>query len=88
MDYTKFDMNMALSLLATAEYKYNKLTSKEKQARKEERERWEEEYRINECVSQGKCPDCKGKLIRGKKDKRNNYKRTWTCSECESKFTR
>lgn len=88
MDYTKFDMNMAISLAAIAQHKYNKLTPEEKQTRKEEREKREEEYRINKCVQQGKCPHCNSKLIRGKKDKNNNYIRTWTCLRCDSKFMR
>ncbi|MGJ0846574.1 hypothetical protein ACR77J_07790 [Tissierella praeacuta] len=88
IDYTKFDMNMAISLAAMAQHEYNKLTPEEKQARKDKREKWEEEYRINKCIQQGKCSYCDSKLIRGKKDKHNKYIRTWTCSGCGSKFMR
>jgi uncharacterized protein with PIN domain len=45
------------------------------------------QQRIEYFIHQGRCPDCGSKLIRGKKDKRNDYKRTWTCGECEKTFT-
>lgn len=32
------------------------------------------------------CPNCKGKLARGKKDKNDKYKRTWTCKNCKSSY--
>lgn len=28
------------------------------------------------------CPDCSGKLIRGSKQKKHNYKRGWRCIDC------
>ena len=48
--------------------------------------KWEsdkENKRVKEYIQQGICPYCEGKLIRGKKDKKNNYKRTWNCVKCE-----
>lgn len=85
-DYTEFNLNAAISLAAMAQHEYNKLTPEEKQARKKEREKRDEEYRVSKCINQGKCPYCDSKLIRGKKDKHNNYIRTWTCLKCDSKF--
>ena len=38
---------------------------------------------IQQHIQQGICPHCEGKLIRGKKDKKNDYMRTWKCSSCE-----
>ncbi|MFK3936630.1 hypothetical protein ACI2JA_03820 [Alkalihalobacillus sp. NPDC078783] len=32
------------------------------------------------------CPECDGKLKRGKKEKVLSYKRTWNCSCCEKRF--
>lgn len=46
------------------------------------REALQEQKRVNACIIQGKCPECQGKLIRGKKDKKNGYKRTWMCVTC------
>ena len=47
------------------------------------REAEQEQKRVNACIQQGLCPECLGKLIRGKKDKKNGYKRTWNCLKCE-----
>jgi RNase P subunit RPR2 len=54
----------------------------EREVEKEQEIIREEQKRITACIQQGKCPDCSGKLIRGKKDKKNGYKRTWTCMKC------
>lgn len=55
----------------------------------EEKQRIEQEHETAglERVRQARiirniCPSCEGKLIRGKKDKRNDYKRVWKCSSC------
>lgn len=48
---------------------------------KERLERRAEEARIGKIRS-NTCPDCSGKLTRGKKCKRNNYKREYLCGEC------
>lgn len=62
-----------------------KYTEEEREAMKQERENFrKEEVRCSQ-VRQGICPTCNGKLIRGKKDKRNEYKRSWECKECEEK---
>ena len=41
----------------------------------------EEEARQN-YIRKGNCPSCDGKLIRGKKSKENDYKRSWKCTDC------
>lgn len=28
------------------------------------------------------CPSCSGKLVRGSRNKHNDYKRTWGCIDC------
>ena len=55
---------------------------KEKEKEAKAIEALQEQKRVNACISQGKCPECLGKLIRGKKDKKNGYKRTWKCISC------
>lgn len=61
----------------------------------EERQRIETEYRemerlqnIKLHLNAGRCPECKAKLTRGKKDKRNNYERVWHCSGCGKDFNK
>lgn len=72
----------AMMLGANKNFK-EKYTKEERERMKQEREAIrEEEIRCSQ-VRQGICPSCKGKLIRGKKDKRNNYKRSWKCEDCE-----
>ena len=80
--------NATLLTLAATEYKDSRLTTEERKTKENEREKRKEQLRISKMVQQGKCPYCEHKLIRGKKDKHNNYVRTWTCSKCDSKFSR
>lgn len=40
----------------------------------------------NSLICRGICPKCNSKLIRGKKDKKNGYKRTWRCESCNMDF--
>lgn len=72
------------SMMLGANQKYKeKYTKEEREIMRQEREVSRlEEIRCSQ-VRQGICPSCEGKLIRGKKDKRNNYKRSWECKECE-----
>lgn len=37
-------------------------------------------------IRSGKCYECSGKLARGKKDKNNDYKRNWECTECGTDY--
>lgn len=71
-----------LSSLMIAANQNSKLSPEEK-AEREEKRRIQSEQRIRQAkVIKNICPDCEGKLIRGKKDKKNNYKRIWTCKDC------
>jgi len=51
--------------------KFNSLPQEEQDRITNEREAREESKRVSARIQQGLCPDCLGKLIRGKKDKKN-----------------
>lgn len=65
----------------------SKLTTEEKMERKEKRRLLEEERIRKAKIIKNICPECEGKLIRGKKDKKNDYKRIWNCESCKSSHT-
>lgn len=47
----------------------------------------EEKRRIIKCINNHKCPnEDNGVLIRGKKEKDNDYKRGYVCNVCKSKW--
>lgn len=72
------------ALLASSVHHNNKRTPEEREAiAKRRRLRHEEEQRQANIIK-NVCPTCNGKLIRGKKDKKNDYKRTWTCTDCDT----
>lgn len=79
---------LLISLAQHIERENAKLTPEERKAKEDARREREELERISRIVQQGKCPHCDSKLIRGRKDKHNDYIRTWTCSGCDSKFMR
>lgn len=83
-DDPQLAMNMATSLIKANHEAEKNLSPEELLKRKEERKIAQEKRHVIACVNAGKCPFCQGKLVRGKKDKKNDYKRTWTCSKCES----
>jgi len=72
-------------LLMTQQSKnrFKSLPQEEQDRITSEREAIKEQKRVNACINQGLCPDCLSKLIRGKKDKKNGYKRTWNCLKCD-----
>lgn len=43
---------------------------------------WERETKRQTQIRSGVCPSCGGPLTRGKRNKTNDYKREWGCSEC------
>lgn len=59
-----------------------KLTSEQKAEREEQRRLYAEQRLRQAQITENICPDCEGKLSRGKKDKKNGYKRLWTCKDC------
>jgi len=76
-------MNMLLSLAQQSREEFNSLPQEEQDRITAQREHVQEQKRANACIQQGLCPECLGKLIRGKKDKKNGYKRTWFCVKCD-----
>jgi RNase P subunit RPR2 len=72
-----------LSSLMVASANQNSKLSPEQKVEREEKRRLLSEQRIRHAkIMKNICPDCEGKLIRGKKDKKNDYKRIWTCKDC------
>lgn len=43
---------------------------------------WERETKRQRQIHNGICPSCGGPLTRGRRNKLNDYKREWGCSEC------
>jgi len=76
-------ITMLSALTQQAKKSWNARPQEERDRITAEREAIQEQKRANACISQGKCPHCLGKLIRGKKDKKNGYKRTWKCLKCD-----
>lgn len=77
----------AISLLAEARKAEARLPEEERERRKEERLKASEERLRQSQIIANKCPSCGGKLVRGKKDKRNDYKRNWDCLDCGSQHS-
>lgn len=76
-------MTNLLLLSQQAKKEFKSLPQEEQDRITSECEASQEQKRVNACVQQGLCPDCLGKLVRGKKDRNNGYKRTWNCAKCE-----
>lgn len=74
-------------LLAAISANESRLTEEQKIKRKDERERREKQRIIQVKILKNICPDCEGKLIRGKKSKKFDYKRLWTCKHCTNQYT-
>jgi len=72
-----------LLMAQRAEDEFKALPQEEQDQIIKARERDAEYKRVKACVEQGICPHCLGKLIRGKKDKKNGYMRTWKCLKCD-----
>jgi hypothetical protein len=73
-----------ISSMMIAANKNSNLTSEQKAKREEERRLLSEQRIRHAKIIKNICPDCEGKLIRGKKDKKNDYKRKWICGDCGS----
>lgn len=77
-------MTAALLTAAGQAKKNRKALPWDEQVRLEnERKAREENRRVEWFINQGKCPKCGHKLIRGKKDKTDDNKRSWVCSKCQ-----
>lgn len=51
------------------------------------KEEIEKKQQIRNMIRKSICPICSGKLNRGIKIKKNDYKRKWTCTNCKSEYT-
>lgn len=80
-------MGISSSLLERIRMKNARLTPEERQANTERYERLQEERRIKTLIIQNICPSCENKLVRGKKDKKKDYKRDWKCGSCNDVFS-
>lgn len=57
-------------------------------SRERARQAAEEDERMRQnCIRKGICPTCQSELIRGKRNKKNDYKREWGCTNCFSVHT-
>ncbi|MEM5592805.1 hypothetical protein AAHH67_15550 [Niallia circulans] len=82
MDYS----SLLQQIVATNAINKSKLTKKQVEERERESKK-HEEMRVRKAkVMNNICPDCDGKLNRGKKEKELNYERTWKCGCCEGSF--
>lgn len=76
-----------ISEIVAANARENAKLTPEERAKRNERIRKTEEQRIIRVkVTKSICPSCDGKLTRGKKDKKNDYKRKWACGECKNTY--
>jgi len=80
-------MALLNSLVAATKIEESKLTPEQKILRNEARRIKEDQEIKRVKILKNICPECGGKLIRGKKDKKNDYKRSWKCVNCESVFS-
>lgn len=72
------------TLLAASARSESELTPEEKTKRDNERRKLAKEQIRQAKIIKNICPICDGRLVRGKKNKKNDYKRVWTCSQCGS----
>ena len=74
-------------LLRLAAERATETCTVEEKAEKEKRKKFNAEQRVKQAkIRKNICPDCDGKLERGKKDKKMDYKRKWHCASCHSRF--
>lgn len=76
------DMGSIMAILNTARMRRSKELPEVREARKLlYLENKAEQLRKAKIINND-CPTCGGKLVRGKKNKHNGYKRDWACSKC------
>lgn len=64
-----------------------KLTPAERTERKRQQELAEIIRLRKALVVSGNCPECEGKLSRGKKSKQHGHRRLWECTSCGHSYT-
>lgn len=80
-------LGMATALLSASAMANAKLPVEERERRKQANEDARQERIRQAQIIRNVCPSCEGKLVRGKKDKRNDYKRVWNCLNCWSQHS-
>lgn len=71
------------SMIMASKRRYeSKYTLEEREIHKIKRELERKEDIRRSHIHSGECPSCKGKLLRGKKNKKMEYKREWKCESC------
>ena len=87
----QLDTGVGLTWLSTLAQRAGELSKdghKEKQDRLKIEEDVAKGHKIIEgFIQQGLCPYCGSNLIRGKKDRKNDYKRSWSCTNCTKIIT-
>jgi len=75
-------------MMGQSKKKFKALPQEEQNAILKAREEDAEHKRREQCIQQCICPNCGKRLIRGKKDKHNDYMRTWSCQNCNKDMTK
>ncbi len=81
-------MSSMLLMAQEGRKKRSDLPKEERERIERERLKVEEATRVARVLMSGKCPGCNAKVIRGKKDKKMDYKRKFTCPKCENVYHR
>lgn len=82
IDYSN-PMGSLTAIMAASKMTYDKLPEDEKKRRKEASDKQRRESVRRNQILQNICPTCGGRLARGKKNRKNDYKRDWVCIECD-----
>lgn len=75
-------MGLAVAVAMAARIHKPTITPEDRGARERARQIRKDEELRQAKIRHNQCPGCDGKLIRGQKQKKNDYKRAWLCSEC------
>lgn len=77
-------MNLALASVLITGAGRKKRTQAELDAREAYLRAKKDEELRQARILKNMCPDCSGKLVRGSKQKKHNYKRGWRCIDCNT----
>lgn len=75
------------SLINVLSVKESELTPEQRVERQERIRIQNEQRALKNNILKNTCPNCEGKLIRGNKEKENNYRRRWSCNNCNSSYS-
>lgn len=77
-------MSLALAAVLLGGAGKRKRTQAEEDAMAAKRQADRDEDLRQARILKNICPKCSGKLIRGRKEKHNDYKRAWHCVDCNT----